>query len=93
VCQEIEDEMRDDADADGAAERGLAEALLDTEPRNQTGANGGGDRMRVRHVSKMNVGDASNDGLRGRLFDAQIIEADPGEFHRLHRDEKRRHRR
>jgi hypothetical protein len=41
--------------------------------------------------SRVKVGDAADNGLRGGSFDAEIVERHPGEFHRLNRDQDGRH--
>jgi hypothetical protein len=60
-----------------------------TEPGQQRSAGGRRDRMRKRHVREMNVGDAAHGRFGRRAFDAEIVETDPGEFHRLGRQEQR----
>lgn len=48
--------------------------------------------MGIRHVREMNIGNAVDCRRGSCALDSEIIQSDPGQLHRLHRDEQRHHR-
>src|SRR5262245_35429921 len=89
---EIENKMRNDPDADGSTEQRAAQSEFDHEPRDERRANASGDGMGIGHVREMNVGHAPHGSFSSGSLNTQVVESDPGQFHRLDRDEHGRER-
>ena len=64
--REVENQMRDNAEADRTAQGGPAESLLDDQPREDRHAHRNADRVRIGHVREVDVRDAVNGGFSRR---------------------------
>ena len=78
--------------ANGSSEQGPAKSLLDEEPCQQRTGDGCRNRMRKRHVGEVNVRNAAHGGFSRRALDAEVIETDPRQLHRLNSEEHRSQR-
>ena len=81
--------MQCDPESDRTPERTLADSEINYHPCEHRCAECCHDGVRVGHPGGIDVSNAAYDRFRGRPLNAEEVERDPGELHRLDGEQKR----
>ena len=92
VRDQVEEQVRADAEADGGTDVRLAETLADREPRQDRRASHGCNGMGIGHECEMNIADIGDLALGGRPFDPEVVQEHPDQLHELDGDQDPDHR-